>query len=972
MTLKQRGELLDAEERLLGYKKDLAELKIKEANQRAHFIEQNIKITRLQIEILEQEVEQIRKEFRIDRKDILAAQSAVKQQLAESNRLQDDFNKRIESLSILKQSETSQLNQLRMRLGKSERESEAFSHWAYQPTTLPEWNAVIEMGRLHNHIVYEVDVHKDLLQARIEQEKAKVTESEVNNLIIQTWYNLTTGMFDSYQSSEVQREIKQYEKIKADIQSSIASLADKATAASHTLTNNARVSETIKGLIKLFREQKDTIFKNNPEEFNRLGTLLRDEAINDSQQRGEVIAQLIELYNNLIHYKTLTIKKIDTMMSVLTARSQWRGGPQLWKGLKKFIPDMQKFWAYVFNTKKATESISANQKVLTQWAQSFKSIPALILSVFLYLFILILIYLLLKLFLPEDAAFFSRLVSSEQGIGYVLTSFCATIVTFLVNHLKGLYMWLLGFLAIRSQMVDTYASVIFYLLSIPIAFYYIHRFIAYIRAVNSARGYVFSSKRYEERFFLVLALFSYATACIFFLREAVLHAFPKADAPNTLLALNFIVLQVSLILIIAREQVLSLIPRSTPLWEWVYEHLTKYYYFFLAGVIFIIVMSNPYIGYGPTFFYAITRLFLIALLIPFFTALHNKIKQWSGTFFFYGDEEGIKERFRYGRTSYGLFVIASFLALTAFAVVVAINIWGYPVGFDDIMTWLHKGIYPYTSPTTGRTVEVNALHLIRVFLYVVGGIFLAYFINKFVLKRMFDLLLVNVGVQSALLSLVRYIIILGAIIIGLQSIGLSYSILYILAVLGGLGVAGKEIITDFIGYFVILVQRPIKVGDYVRVDPELTGVVRHLTLRSVIMRCKNSVTVIIPNSFVLNKAITNWNYSRTFFAFEDMLLTVTFSADPALVKQLILGVLNANQNILKNPAPVVRLNDFTDNGFQFMVRGFLSPDKVLEQHDIASDIRLEIVRVLRANGLDVGSPTRVLRLIQDKSELSGK
>ena len=67
---------------------------------------------------------------------------------------------------------------------------------------------------------------------------------------------------------------------------------------------------------------------------------------------------------------------------------------------------------------------------------------------------------------------------------------------------------------------------------------------------------------------------------------------------------------------------------------------------------------------------------LIALLIPFFTVLHNKMNDRSGTFFFYGDEEGIKERFRYGRTAYGLFVIGSFLALTALAVIVAINISG--------------------------------------------------------------------------------------------------------------------------------------------------------------------------------------------------------------------------------------------------------------------------------------------------------
>ena len=47
------------------------------------------------------------------------------------------------------------------------------------------------------------------------------------------------------------------------------------------------------------------------------------------------------------------------------------------------------------------------------------------------------------------------------------------------------------------------------------------------------------------------------------------------------------------------------------------------------------------------------------------------------------------------------------------------------------------------------------------------------------------------------------------------------------------------------------------------------------------------------------------------------------------MKELMLDVLDKNINILKNPAPIVRLEDFMDNGFQFMVRGYLSPDKVL-------------------------------------------
>ena len=555
MTLKQRGELLDAEERLLGYRKDLADLKIKEADQRANYIEQSIKIAKLQLEVLDNEAELVRKELRIDKKDLAASQAALKSAIAESTRLQEDYTKRIESLNLLRQGELNQINQLRQRAGLTERDLDAIYNWVYQPSTVADWNALIDIGRLQDHIIYEIDTHKTILLARIEQEKEKVLDAEVNYLIIQSWYNLTTGKFDGYQTSELVKEIKQYEKIKADIQGSVSSLADKAAAASAALNANARTIEAMKARIKLFREQKDTVFKNQPDEFVRLSNVFKD-ALTEAQQRSEVIAQLIDLYNTLIHQKELASKKVDTMIEVLTSKTRWKSGPQLWKGLKKFVPDMTKFVSYLFDSKQITQSLTNDKKALGNWLWSFKTTPSTLLSTLLYLLILFLIYLLLKLYLPELSSFLANAVTPEYGIAYVIDSFLVTLITFFLRHLRGLYVWLISYFLIRAHMLDTYVSVLFYLISIPISIYYIHRFITYLKAVNSARGYLFTSKRYQERFFLVMSIFFYATATIFFLREALLRVYPKADAPNTLLAINFILLQVALILIIAREQML--------------------------------------------------------------------------------------------------------------------------------------------------------------------------------------------------------------------------------------------------------------------------------------------------------------------------------------------------------------------------------------------------------------------------------
>ena len=603
---------------------------------------------------------------------------------------------------------------------------------------------------------------------------------------------------------------------------------------------------------------------------------------------------------------------------------------------------------------------------MANWFIGLKQQPLALFTLLLYMFALVFLYLFLRRYIPELALFLSNMVRPAYGIWYVVASVFATILHFMVRYFNGIYLWSLFFFGVRSQVIDPYMGVLFYLISIPLWLYYAWRFIRYIEEVNRAREYVFTSETYQQRFFSVLSVLLYGTITLVFLRQALLLAFPKSDAPRVLQALNFILLQGSLILMISREQLLRFVPHTTAFWESVYEYLDTYYYLFVGLVAFVIIMSNPYIGYGPLFFYTITRLLLIALLIPLFVMVHDYTKRWVGSFFFYADREGIQERFKHGKTAYGLFVIASFLFFTALAIIIAANIWGYAIGLDDLYSLLHRKVYGYVSSETGRMVEVDILNIVKVFLYIIGGIVVAYGVNTFILHRMFDLLLVNIGVQNALLALTRYIIILIAIIIGLQSIGLSHTLLYIFAVLGGLGVAGKEIITDLLAYFIILIQRPLKIGDFVLLDPQLRGTVRHLTLRSIIMRNINNITVIVPNSFILSRPITNWNYARTYFAFEDMFLTVTYTSDPLKVKELILEVLDKDNNVLKNPPPIVRLNNFADNGFQFMVRGFLSQDKVLKQFDVTSDIRLAIVVVLRSHGYDVGSPTRILKIMQEK------
>jgi small-conductance mechanosensitive channel len=969
LTPAQRGDLLDEEEQLFKYKKDLADLRVKEVELRRNFLlDTQIKITKLQLQILRDEYEKIKKLFQVDEKYLRQSEAELEQARQDSALKQRKYKDAIEGLELAKINLQEDLNTHKSQFNLSLNDIQAITDWLYQPTTLTAWKALFAVHKIVQNLAL-MNINKEQFEAEIEKERAKQHQQEIITKVINTWYHLTSPKGELHNQEALNKEIKYYETIRADVQAADTLIAERRVAANNQLSSNSKLLENLKNRLKELKNQKESLFKNHPTEYTHYFSRLKD-AEEDLRVRGEPLARIIELYGQIHEIQQSTLQKVDSILSELRSRALGKSTSRtLLKGLREFVPDIARFssdmqaaW-HSYRTQFTWPAIST---LTTYYYAHFYELLSLILQII----ILILLYLLIRLYLPDFIDYLGQHVGPEYGIGYTFTYFVRTVLRFINDYLKGLFIWGALFLAVYYEVIqEPILRILFYVFSIPYLLFYASRFIWYIATTNELSGHKLINKIYERRFFTVITVLLYTTIIILLLREAfIIGNYPKSQVPTMLLAINFIILQISILFLMGREQILSIIPRIYPLGELFYNYINRFYYAFLGCAIFVILMSNPYVGYGPQFFDIISRLILILLLIPLFSLIHNYVKRVVYFVFFQSGTDVIKERFPGAKTAYGIFVIFAFLFWVLIAFVIAANIWGYSIGLSRISEWLHKELWSAgIDETTGRTIIVMPISFIKVFGFFISGFVIAYIINKFVLRRVFDLLLVNIGVQNALLSLTRYFIIIAATVIGLLSVGLGSSLLYIFAIIGGLGVAAKEIIADFIGYFIILVQRPIKIGDFIMIDEDTRGVIRHITLRSVILRKKNSVTVIVPNSQIMNKPVVNWNYSRTFFAFDDILLTVPYTCDPSIVKEIILKVLESNSNILKNPAPVVQLRDFVDNGYQFVIRGFMSSEKVLEQNEIASDVRLELVKRLRNQNIGIACPTRTIKVISPES-----
>jgi small-conductance mechanosensitive channel len=273
-------------------------------------------------------------------------------------------------------------------------------------------------------------------------------------------------------------------------------------------------------------------------------------------------------------------------------------------------------------------------------------------------------------------------------------------------------------------------------------------------------------------------------------------------------------------------------------------------------------------------------------------------------------------------------------------------------------TW----VLPIDKPKLGI---VQILILIA---FITSGFLISSLLHKFVLNKLFDIFRTEPGTQNTIFRITHYIIIAFTSTLGFVTIKLSGFIFVVGSALGiGLGLALKDLVADLVAGFLVLIERPLEIGNFVQLDETTMGTVHKISARATTIRTARNLSVIVPNRDIISKQIINWDHARRAVGFELNIL-VAYSSDTKLVQDLILQVLHNHPSILKVPTINIRLEQFEENGIQFFVRAFVSSRKVKDQWDIASDIRLGITDIFRKNNIVIPFPQRVIRFSNKKKK----
>lgn len=200
------------------------------------------------------------------------------------------------------------------------------------------------------------------------------------------------------------------------------------------------------------------------------------------------------------------------------------------------------------------------------------------------------------------------------------------------------------------------------------------------------------------------------------------------------------------------------------------------------------------------------------------------------------------------------------------------------------------------------------------------------------------------------------------ILVGIAVLGtLGIEILSFVAILGAaglaVGLAFQGTLSNFASGIMLLLFRPLSLGQAVSVGGN-TGVVKDVGLFSLTLDTFDGIRVVVPNSKVYGETITNFstNPTRRF----DLTVGVSYDDDLAVAEATIRRVLEGEERILEDPAPVVAVTELGDSSVDFLVRGWtLSADFWSTRWELTRRLKEE----LEAAGCSIPYPQRDVHLI---------
>jgi small-conductance mechanosensitive channel len=259
------------------------------------------------------------------------------------------------------------------------------------------------------------------------------------------------------------------------------------------------------------------------------------------------------------------------------------------------------------------------------------------------------------------------------------------------------------------------------------------------------------------------------------------------------------------------------------------------------------------------------------------------------------------------------------------------------------------------------SIKISLVSFVTGLLLLVLAVFLSRAISSLLERRMAKRAHIDPGLRYTIARLASYLILTVGVLLALtQALGINLTSIAVVftALSVGIGFGLQYIAADIASGFILLFERPIRIGDRITIGED-EGDVQSINLRTTIVSTNDRISIIVPNSRLVSQRVINWSYGdpRARIAIP---VGVAYNADVDLVTQTLVLAAEGVENVLSDPAPKVQFLKFGDYSLDFRLLVWTRQPRRHPQ--IKSDINYRIEKLFRERGIEIPYPVQDLRL----------
>jgi potassium-dependent mechanosensitive channel len=305
------------------------------------------------------------------------------------------------------------------------------------------------------------------------------------------------------------------------------------------------------------------------------------------------------------------------------------------------------------------------------------------------------------------------------------------------------------------------------------------------------------------------------------------------------------------------------------------------------------------------------------------------------------------------------FGVALSAVLRLALILIALGLVSRPFGSDvsNIFSQLGR----IAQGVTVGQVTISPGAILRALAVLAVGLFVVRGIQRWLTGRYLPATDLDAGARNSIAMVARYTGLILAVLWSLASLGIGVERIALLlsALSVGIGFGLQAITQNFVSGLILLAERPVKIGDWVRIGDQ-EGDVKRISVRATEIEIADRSTLIVPNSELITKSIVNKTLADPLGRIQ-LQFSVPLGSSVDQVRQMVMAIYEAQPAVLDEPKPSLFIDSIADGRINFNGFAFVNSPRAV--YGTRSDIWFRLLSELPEVGIELGTTPQQVQWI---------